>query len=530
MNETLLLADDEEGIRTVLGIALADQGFDVLTAADGREALELFRRAQPAIVLTDIKMPGIDGIELLRRIKRERPETEVIMITGHGDMELAIESLKLEAVDFVTKPIHDDILGIALKRARERIAMRRELRAYTENLEQLVQKQAARIVEIERLAAVGQAIEGIAAAFRGMASAGAEEGLRVLNELPCLVAVHDPELRVVSINALGRERLGELVGRRSWEIYARRDEPGYQCPAARTLATGAPQRLKEEVVFRDGRRAVLMVHTAPIRNRGGEAELVLEIAVDLSEVERLRRELAEAQGRLAALGLMLGSVAHGVKGILTGMDAGLYLARSGLRQADAARAAEGIETLADMVERIRRIALNVLDFAKERPVERRAVAAGAFARAVAELAAAKAAAHGIALEADVPAGLGEFEADEAAVQAALLNILENAVDACRQDAAKAAHTIRFAVRAEAEAVVFTVADNGVGIPPEYRERIFDLFESSKGREGTGLGLFISRQVAHQHGGAIAVASTPGEGSTFRVRLPRRPPAASAPPA
>ncbi|MCU0540477.1 MAG: response regulator [Desulfobacterales bacterium] len=96
MGETLLLADDEEGIRRVLGIALADLGFRVLTAADGAEALETFRREKPAIVLTDIKMPGLNGIELLGRIKAERPDTEVIMITGHGDLELAIESLKLD--------------------------------------------------------------------------------------------------------------------------------------------------------------------------------------------------------------------------------------------------------------------------------------------------------------------------------------------------------------------------------------------------------------------------------------------------
>ncbi|MCU0593582.1 MAG: response regulator, partial [Desulfobacterales bacterium] len=137
MENTLLLADDEEGIRKVLGIALADSGYDVRTAESGLEALRLFRETRPAIVLTDIKMPGMDGIELLRQIKTERPETEVIMITGHGDMDLAIESLKLEATDFVTKPINDDVLAIALKRAQERIAMRRQLRNYTDNLKKL---------------------------------------------------------------------------------------------------------------------------------------------------------------------------------------------------------------------------------------------------------------------------------------------------------------------------------------------------------------------------------------------------------
>jgi len=219
MENTLLLADDEEGIRKVLGITLADAGYDVATAESGLEALKLFREMRPSIVLTDIKMPGMDGIELLRRIKAERPETEVIMITGHGDMDLAIESLKLEATDFVTKPINDDVLAIALKRAQERIAMREQLREHTDNLKKLVRKQAARLVETERLAAVGQAIEGISSAFRGMAG-DLEGGIRFFNEMPCFVSVHDRDLTVVAANPLFEERLGDRVGRRSFYIYA----------------------------------------------------------------------------------------------------------------------------------------------------------------------------------------------------------------------------------------------------------------------------------------------------------------------
>ena len=157
MEKKLLLVDDEEGIRKVLGISLMDMGYAVLTAENGLEALAIFRAENPSIVLTDIKMPGLDGIQLLQAIKSENPDTEVIMITGHGDMDLAIKSLKLEATDFVTKPIHDDILEIALKRANERILMREQLRRHTENLEKLVEEKSARLVQLERLTAIDQA-------------------------------------------------------------------------------------------------------------------------------------------------------------------------------------------------------------------------------------------------------------------------------------------------------------------------------------------------------------------------------------
>ncbi len=181
MEKSILLVDDEAGIRKVLGISLADMGYHVVTAANGQEALRIFRNECPSIVLTDIKMPEMDGIELLRRIKKQNPDTEVIMITGHGDMDLAIKSVKYEATDFVTKPINDEILEIALKRAQERISIRRQLNEYTQNLEQLVREKTQKLVEAERLAAIGQTITDLAHAIKNIAG-GLKGGTFVLEK------------------------------------------------------------------------------------------------------------------------------------------------------------------------------------------------------------------------------------------------------------------------------------------------------------------------------------------------------------
>jgi len=181
MTEKILLVDDEEGIRTVLGITLADYGYTVLKAASGGEALQLFKEQTPAIVLTDIKMPGMDGIQLLRKIKEESPDTEVIMITGHGDMKLAIQSLKLNATDFITKPIHDDALEIALKRANEKIFLKTKMKEYTENLERLVDEKTKELLGAERLVAVGQTVAGLAHAIKNVVS-GLKGGAFVLEK------------------------------------------------------------------------------------------------------------------------------------------------------------------------------------------------------------------------------------------------------------------------------------------------------------------------------------------------------------
>jgi anti-anti-sigma factor len=118
--EKILVIDDENPTLMMFRLTLAADGYEVLTAENGQEGLEVFNRERPSIVLTDIKMPGMNGIEVLKRVKEIDPSTEVIVITGHGDMDLAIQALNLDATDFINKPIQRHLLERAIKRAQER--------------------------------------------------------------------------------------------------------------------------------------------------------------------------------------------------------------------------------------------------------------------------------------------------------------------------------------------------------------------------------------------------------------------------
>ncbi len=166
----LLLIDDEPGIRRLMSLDLAADGYQVTTAEDGLSGIAAFERERPDIVLTDLKMPGMDGIEVLQRIKQISPQTEVIVITGHGDLELAIKSLQLDASDFITKPVHDQALAVALARAGERLGMRRQLEEYTRDLERRVAEATAKVVASERLAAVGQTVATLVHSLKNMLS------------------------------------------------------------------------------------------------------------------------------------------------------------------------------------------------------------------------------------------------------------------------------------------------------------------------------------------------------------------------
>jgi signal transduction histidine kinase len=123
----VLVIDDEEDIRDVLTMTLSDAGCSVRCAADGLAGLALCKDFDPQIVITDIRMPRLDGLQVLERIKREHPAMEVIVATAYGDMAQAIRALQLDASDFITKPVGAEALMVALDRARQRHRMRQEL-------------------------------------------------------------------------------------------------------------------------------------------------------------------------------------------------------------------------------------------------------------------------------------------------------------------------------------------------------------------------------------------------------------------
>ncbi|MCP3940443.1 MAG: response regulator [Desulfobacteraceae bacterium] len=166
---TILLVDDEEGIRNVLDITLTHAGFKVLLASDGDAGFAAFKTQKPDIVITDIKMPGIGGIELLKQIKQVSPDTEVIMITGHGDMDLAVKSLQYEAADFITKPIDSTELELAVRKAVDRMSINHRIKAYTDDLEGLIREKDKKIDESQSLATIGQTVAGMSHVIKNIA-------------------------------------------------------------------------------------------------------------------------------------------------------------------------------------------------------------------------------------------------------------------------------------------------------------------------------------------------------------------------
>ena len=105
MNKSILIVDDEKDFCTVLSDSLSQDRYRVFTALNGKTALQLAKKEKPNLMLLDIKMPGMDGIEVLRKIKKMKKEIVVIMFTAYGTLETARKAMKLGAYDYVTKPV-----------------------------------------------------------------------------------------------------------------------------------------------------------------------------------------------------------------------------------------------------------------------------------------------------------------------------------------------------------------------------------------------------------------------------------------
>lgn len=119
----ILVIDDEKPTLSMFKLFLTAYGYEVITAENGETGLAQFKEFWPEIVFTDIRMPGIDGLEVLRQIRKLNQTSQVIIITGHGDMEKAVEALDLEASDFINKPVERQALNSALARAEKRARM-----------------------------------------------------------------------------------------------------------------------------------------------------------------------------------------------------------------------------------------------------------------------------------------------------------------------------------------------------------------------------------------------------------------------
>lgn len=344
-----------------------------------------------------------------------------------------------------------------------------------------------------------------------------QEKYRVLfEEVPCFISIQDRELKILEANRMHREAFGTSYGSKCYEVYKHRSTACLPCIVRDTFHDGIGRTQEEVVTSRHKKRMNVLVYTAPIRNSKGEIVKVVEMSADITPIRQL-------QDKLSSVGLLISSISHGIKGLLNGLDGGIYLVNSGLKKDDRKRIDQGWEIALRNVDRIRTMVMDILYYAKDREPNYETLDAAAFLLEVCNMMKEKAKKLNIRLECNITADVGKFEADPQSFRSLLVNLLENSQDACRIDTQKEEHIITVGLRGNADKVFYEISDNGIGMDREMQEKAFSMFFSSKGAGGTGLGLFISNKIALAHGGKISIQSEEGVGSTFVVEMPRRRP-------
>ncbi len=492
----ILVIDDEESIREMMQMSLRSDGYQVLTAADGPTSLEIVKKESPEIVLLDVRMPDMDGIEVLERAKAYNPDIEVIMITGHGDMQMAIECMRKEASDFLVKPVSDQFLEFALRRSREKLALKKKIKQYTENLETLVREAN---VELER-----------AYQFR--------ENL-IENSPDAIVCVKKGG-DIIIFNSAAEKLLGyskrEVLGKMNIvDVY----QPGDAKQVMKDLRSddyggkGIRQKREMVVLNKQGEKIPVYLSASILYERGQEAGSV-GIFTDLRRRKIMEAELLQRE-KLASLGKLAAGIAHEINQPLTGVltFASLLLKK----HKDDAQTSKDLEVIVRETTRIRRIVQGVLDFARETPVQKKPNRIEKVLDQTLQIVQHQERFFGIELKKEYAPDVPDVVMDAGQMEQVVLNIVLNAAAAMNRSG-----TLTIRTRKAGDWVEVDFQDTGPGMPQAIVDRIFDPFFTTKdSSEGSsmGLGLAISYGIVKNHKGEILVKSKQGEGSTFTIKLP-----------
>ena len=498
--DKLLLIDDEPDILRVLSISLKADGYDVVSAQNGPEGIAAFEKEKPDIVITDIKMPGMDGIEVLKKIKDLNADTEVIIITGHGDIENAIEALKHGASDYINKPIRDEALAIALGRAREKFNIRQQLKEYTTDLERKVD---AATRELRRRSN-----------FQINLIRSSNDG----------IVATDKDLKVVIFNPIAREIFGYTPSETINKMLATELFPAELAAELQAALNGNSDiknlAWRETTIESKDGEFIPVRFSSTILLENDQSVGTVAFFQDLREIKGLEKELLKSE-RLAAVGQTVAGLAHGIKNILHGLKGGSYLVDIGIKKDDSEKLKKGWEMIKRNIGRTSNLVMDLLSYSKERQPEFEACLPNEIADDVCTLLQDKARENNVKLVRDFDGSIGEVLMDPNSVHEVLLNLMSNAVDGCLFDEDTSKNfRVDLKTALETDNVIrFEISDNGLGMDEEVVRKLFTSFFSTKGHRGTGLGLMVTRKLIEEHNGSIEVNSQPGKGTTITVRMP-----------
>lgn len=522
----ILVVDDEPNILLTLTAILQHDGYEVEGVSGGAEAIASVRQHHYDVVLTDLKMPGIDGLAVLEEVRRSAPQTVTVMMTGYASLDTAVDAVQRGAYEYLLKPVEIPNLKLAVERSLER----------------------KRLSEVETLYRVQ----------RNLAAASGKEAIaREITEAACnvlnlghaylfLINAHDHAAFLLPGNDDPeiRARLGAGNVITSGQKSAANKWARAHGIADFALIPGLAQGELVCVLCVHNGNAAYEFHASALRflrALAGQAALVLRNLQLIAELRNNNTELAAANRKLQELDRLksqfLSVATHELRTPLSVMLGYNSMLAESMHDRLTPEEADTLEESATACKRLIRLVNSMLDINQIESGKMQMSFAAADARqivmSIERLFRQEAEDRGITMRVHIPARLPRVLLDAERLQQVLINLVGNAMKFT-----PAGGQVRISLRqlnraATESALEFSVHDNGIGIAAEDQKRIFDEFAQVQRRsqpasvpsrirdKGFGLGLAIARRIVQAHDGILAVQSRLGEGSTFSVIVPMR---------
>ncbi len=338
----------------------------------------------------------------------------------------------------------------------------------------------------------------------------------LFDRVPCYITVIDQDFRIVRANEAFRESFGDVLNRYCYEVYKHRSSKCPNCPAAKTFRDGRVHNSNQVGTGKKDQDIHYAVTTSPLMRSGGKVAHVIEISNDITAVKRLESQVIEAE-RLGAVGQTVAGLAHSIKNILMGLEGGKYIVSIGLQKNDKQMISEGWEMLERNFDKTTSLVKDFLSFSKGRLPSLKMLNPADIIIEIVDLYKEIAALSNIELKAMIPKKVRKAPLDPDGIHTCLTNLVSNAIDAC-QMAEQKGNEVVIELIDNRKKLIFQVTDNGSGIEYDIKNKIFTTFFTTKGGEGTGLGLLTTRKIVQEHGGKITVESEKGHGSCFRMEF------------
>jgi signal transduction histidine kinase len=504
----ILLVDDEPNILLTVKEILVQEGYDVDAEPDGLSALRALQHSTYDLVLTDLKMEGMDGLSLLEEVRKHSPQTVTVMMTGYGSVDSATEAVRLGAYEYLLKPVAVEELKQAVERSLERKRFSEIDTLYRVSNELALASDAATIQSV-----VIEAASKVLGASRVSWFPVKRDGT---------VEAPEPFSALFSPTVILRLAAAEVVLDEAWNRDA----------ASIALVPGLANDHLKGVLYLDHGPEEFEYHASWQRFLCGlarQAALALDRLAVIEELQQSNAVLASANRRLQELDALksqfLSVATHELRtplSIILGYNA--MIEESALERLTAEERGLLRESLS-ACKRLMRLVNSMLDLSQLQSgkiaLQISTCDIGQSLRSIVKLFEAEAHRRGLIIELSLDPVIPQIDVDPERIEQVFVNLVSNALKYTDADGLISIT----GGKVEDGRMTVDVSDTGIGIAPEHQEMIFDEFarvrSNAVGRPGSGLGLAIVRRILEAHGGDISVNSMPGQGSTFTVRLPLR---------